>query len=189
MKNCVGRGQKLVWFWSNFSIFVRNSFCRWHSNEKIDSKILFNVYSFEGCVGMTLIFCSHMALWWVKKETLHIVLSFGKIALSKLLQNVESPFRGAAPLKAHIAPQDPAAPHAICRQAKERGGGKGGGQDLYDVWNVLIPYTHIHATSHNLSAFGQLHPLLPLHLRTSCMNGPLSSRSRPWSLWFSSLTD
>ena len=32
-----------------------------------------------------------------------------KIALSKLLQNVESPFRGAAPLKAHIAPQDPAA--------------------------------------------------------------------------------
>ena len=48
-----------------------------------------------------------MALWWVKKETLHFVLSFGKIALSKLLQNVESPFRGAAPLKAHIAPQDP----------------------------------------------------------------------------------
>ena len=107
MKNCVGRGQKLVWFSSNFSIFVRNSFCRWHSNEKIDSKILFNVYSFEGCVGMTLIFCSHLALWWVKKETLHFVLSFGKIALSKLLQNVESPFRGAAPLKAHIAPQDP----------------------------------------------------------------------------------
>ena len=56
---------------------------------------------------MTLIFCSHLALWWVKKETLHFVLSFGKIALSKLLQNVESPFRGAAPLKAHIAPQDP----------------------------------------------------------------------------------
>ena len=56
---------------------------------------------------MTLVFCSHLALWWVKKETLHFVLSFGKIALSKLLQNVESPFRGAAPLKAHIAPQDP----------------------------------------------------------------------------------
>ena len=48
-----------------------------------------------------------MALWWEKKETLHFDFSFGKIALSKLLQNVESPFRGAAPLKAHIAPQDP----------------------------------------------------------------------------------
>ena len=56
---------------------------------------------------MTHKFWCHLALWWVKKETLHFVLSFGKIALSKLLQNVESPFRGAAPLKAHIAPQDP----------------------------------------------------------------------------------
>ena len=107
MKDCVGRGQKLVWFSSNFSFFVTNSFCRWHSNEKIDSKFLFNVHSFEGCVGMTHKFWCHLALWWVKKETLHFVLSFGKIALSKLLQNVESPFRGAAPLKAHIAPQDP----------------------------------------------------------------------------------
>ena len=42
-----------------------------------------------------------MALWWEKKETLHFDFSFGKIALSKLLQNVESPFTGAAPLKAH----------------------------------------------------------------------------------------
>ena len=63
---------------------------------------------------MTLVFCSHLALWWVKKETLHFVLSFGKIALSKLLQNVESPFRGAAPLKAHIAPQDPVNCRVIC---------------------------------------------------------------------------
>ena len=104
MKDCVRRGQKLMWFSYNFSVLFINFSCRWHSNEEIDLKTLFNAYSYEGCVGMTIRFWYHLALWWEKKETRHFVPSFGKIALSKLLQNVESPFRGAAPLKAHIAP-------------------------------------------------------------------------------------
>ena len=70
-------------------------------------KILFNVYSFDGCVGMTSKFWCHLTLWWEKKETWHFVLNFGKIALSKLLQNGAIPFIGAAPLKAHLDPKDP----------------------------------------------------------------------------------
>ena len=53
MKDCVGMGQKLVWFHPTFQLLLQIPFADDTQMKKKDSKTLFNAYSFEDCVRMT----------------------------------------------------------------------------------------------------------------------------------------